>query len=463
MTPRDQRTAALLGGFLVLLAVGSVGYFFVYAPLQDKAATADKLAAEVGDQEAKLAKVRKEMPRLATAVLRSLPANVDQSRQEYDAVITQLLRDAKVPRSSLTVKPKAVEGKAAPELSAKKPAYTRVGLEITLKKVSLATTVDVLKRYYRLNLLQQITKFSVKKSDEARDAPPSAGSLVADRADLDVTLITEAIVLDGAETRQSLLPVSSGFAAVGGGAGLATVQNSPGPARGLTPLQLVRTLAATDRDYSLLLVKDVFHGPPPPPAAIAVKEVAPPKEDTSAFIRVTGLGRNPDGSGTAVIEDRASKQEYLVDLAWVNSTLTPEVTKFYYSIKGAKKSFDAERDLEISEASSGTARKFRVLGFAEDGLVVADLKSSAPVAAPAPAGTRSRGGPPTKVPAVAAVVGGPAATVPAEKIFLWKLGQSLDQVTELTGAARDKAVRFAQGFPPSPDVAPEPRAAENSQ
>ncbi len=463
MTPRDQRIAALLGGVLVLLVVGVVGYFFVYAPLQDKAAAADRLAAEVGDQEAKLAKVRKEMPRLATAVQRSLPANVDQSRQEYDAVITQLLRDAKVPRSSLTVKPKAVEGKAAPEVSAKKPAYTRVGLEITLKKVSLATTIDVLKRYYRLNLLQQITKFSVKKSDEARDAPPSAGSLVADRADLDVTLITEAIILDGAETRQSLLPVSTGFAAVGGVAGLATVQNSPGPARGLTPLQLVRTLAATDRDYSLLLVKDVFHGPPPP-AAIAVKEVAPPKEDTSAFIRVTGLGRNPDGSGTAVIEDRASKQEYLVDLAWVNATLTPEVTKFYYSIKGAKKSFDAERDLEISEATSGTARKFRVLGFAEDGLVVADLKSStSPVAAPTPTGTRPRGGPATKVPAVAAVAGGPAATVPAEKVFLWKLGQTLDQVTELTGAARDKAVRFAQGLPPSPDVAPEPRAVENSQ
>ena len=164
-----------------------------------------------------------------------------------------------------------------------------------------------------------------------------------------------------------------------------------------------------------------------------------------------------------MIEDRASKQEYLVDLAWVDSRLTPEVTKFYYSIKGAKKSYDAERDLDISEATSGTARKFRVLGFAEDGLVVADLKSSTPVAAPTPTGTRTRGGSPTKVLAVAAVAGGPAATVPVEKVFLWKLGQSLDQATELTGAARDKAVRFAQGLPPSPDVAPEPRAVENSQ
>jgi len=448
MTPRERRTAALLGGFLVSAVAGTVGYFVFYGPLAEKAATAERLAAEVADQELKVAKVRKEMPRLLVAVKRSLPANVDQSRQEYDAVVTQLLRDAKVPRSSLTVKPKPVEGKAAPELALKKPAYARVGLEVTLKKVSVATIIDVLTRYYRLNLLQQITKFSVKKSDEARDTPPSPGSLVADRADLDVTLVTEAIILDGAETRQSLLPVSAGFGVVGGGAGLAAVQNSPGPARGLTPMQLVRTLAATDRDYSLLLVKDVFHGPPPPPQAV---EVAAAKEDTSAFIRVTGLGRNPDGSGTAVIEDLAAKQEYLIDLAWVGSRLTPEVTKFYYKAKGEKKSFDAEPGLDISEASSGTARQFRVVGFAEDGLVVADKGA-------APGGDRSRGGRPTAK--VGLTTGLEPAAVP-ERVFLWRLGQSLNQLTELKGSARDKAVRAAGGLPPAAAAAPEPHAVEN--
>ena len=461
MTPRDRSIAALLGGVLVLAVAGFLGYFLLYAPLQGKTAQADALAAEVAEQEAKLLKVRQELPRYQLAVKRSLPANVDQSRQEYDAVVTQLMRDAKVPRTSLTVKPKAVEGKAAPELASKRPAYTRVGLEVTLSKVSLATVIDVLKRYYQLNLLQQITKFSVKKSDQAKDATPPRGSLVADRADLDVTLVTEAIVLDGAEARRSLLPVSAGYGAVGGGAGLATLEQSPGPARGLTPLQLVRTLAATDRDYSLLLVKDVFHGPPPPPVAVAAKEAAPPKEDTSAFIRVTGLGRNPDGSGTAVIEDLASKQEYVVDLAWVDAKLTPAVTKFYYSLKGVKKSYDAEPNLDIGEASSGTARQFRVVGFAEDGLVLGDLRAAgaAPAKKPAPGGSRPpRGGggkAPAKVTTPAEAGGEPSA----ERVYLWKLGQSLDQATELTGEARDKAVRFAQGLPPTPDVAPMPRAA----
>ncbi len=460
MTPRDRSIAVLLGGVLILAVAGFVGYFLVYAPLQSKSAQADALAGEVAEQEAKLLKVRKELPRYQLAVKRSLPANVDQSRQEYDAVVTQLMRDAKVPRTSLTVKPKAVEGKAAPELAPKRPAYARVGLEVTLSKVSLATVIDVLKRYYQLNLLQQITKFSVKKSDQAKDAAPARGSLVADRADLDVTLVTEAIILDGAESRRSLLPVSAGFGAVGGAAGVATLEQSPGPARGLTPLQLVRTLAATDRDYSLLLVKDVFHGaPPPPPAAVVVvKPPAPPKEDTSAFIRVTGLGRNPDGSGTAVIEDLASKQEYVVDLAWIDAKLTPAVTKFYYSIKGAKKSYDAEPNLDIGEASSGTARLFRVVGFAEDGLVLGDSSASGtPAKRPAPGGTRPvRGGKtPAKVTTAVEADGEPAV----ERVYLWKLGQSLDQAAELTGEARDKAVRFAQGLPPTPDVAPMPRAA----
>ncbi len=459
MTPRDRSLAALLGGVLVLAVAGFLGYFLLYAPLQTKTAQADALAGEVAEQEAKLLKVRQELPRYQLAVKRSLPANVDQSRQEYDAVVTQLMRDAKVPRTSLTVKPKAVEGKAAPELSPKRPAYTRVGLEVTLSKVSLATVIDVLKRYYQLNLLQQITKFSVKKSDQAKDAATPRGSLVADRADLDVTLVTEAIVLDGAEARRSLLPVSAGFGAVGGGAGLLTLEQSPGPARGLTPLQLVRTLAAADRDYSLLLVKDVFHGPPPPPpAAVAAKPPAPPKEDTSAFIRVTGLARNPDGSGTAVIEDLASKQEYVVDLAWVDAKLTPAVTKFYYSIKGVKKSYDPAPDLDIGEASSGTARQFRVVGFAEDGLVLADLSATGatPAKRPAPGGSRQRGG---KAPAKVSTPVEADGEASAERVYLWRLGQSLDQAAELTGEARDKAVRLAQGLPATPDVAPTPRAA----
>jgi len=456
VTPRDRTLATLLGGLLVTAVVGFAGYFFVYAPLQQKTAQADTLAAEVADLEAKRDKARKDLPRLQTALKRSLPANVDQSRQEYDAVITQLMRDAKVPRTSLTVKPKAVDGKA-PELAPKRPAYTRVGLEVNLTKVSLATVIDVLKRYYQLNLLQQITKFSVKRSDQAKDVPLPAGSMVADRADLDVTLMTEAIVLDGAESRRSLLPVPVAFGAVGGGAGLLTLEQSPVPARGLTPLQLVRTLAATDRDYSLLLVKDLFHGPPPPPLPVPPTEVVPPKEDTSPFIRVTQLGRNPDGSGTAVIEDLASRQQYLVDLAWADSKLTPAVTKFYYSLKGARKSYDAERDLDISEATSGTARQFRVIGFAEDGLVVADLAAKA-APAPKPTGRPARGGKsPAKVSTEAAAESDDEPAT--EKVYLWKLGQSLDQATELKGAERDKAVRAAQGLPATPDVAPMPRPA----
>ena len=422
MTTRERRIAAGAGGFVVLLAAGAVAYLAVWSPLQDKRRQAEQLLTETGDKQVKLAKIRKDMARLDVALKRSLPADVDVARLEYDAAITKLLRDAKVPTASVSVKPKPVETKTAPELSPRRPAFVRVGLDVTLTKVSLGTVVDVLTRYYKLNLLQQITNFTLKRADESgrETAGPIFGSLVADRADLVLTFVTEAVVLDGAEPRRSLLPVSLAYGMVGGGAGLHAILNSPQPARGLAPMQLARVLAANDRDYSLVLVKDFFHGPPPP---AVVREVVV-KEDTSPFIRVTGVGRNPDGSGAAVIEDLAAKQEYKIDLRWVSNKLTPEVTKFYYSIKGAKKSYDAEPGLDISESSSATVKKFRVIGFADEGLVVAE----------------SRAG--------------------AERVYHWGLGKALSQIKELTGAAKDKAVRVAQGLPEAPDLAPEPKALD---
>jgi hypothetical protein len=476
MTAREQLIAASAGGVTLLFVVGLVGYFVVLGPAFEKESQALKIETEAGDLELQLAKFKKEKLRLDVAVQRSLPANPDVARVEYDAALADLLRDSGVPRSAITIHPSGVSSSSVPEIAPKTPAYKRLGVEIVLKKVSLANVIDVLRRYYALNLLQQITKFTVKHANDANDVPPAArGSRVADVADLDVTLVTEAIILDGAEPRRSLLPVSPGFTALGGGVGLAAIQQSPKVARGLTPMQLAQTLASADRDYSLLLVKDIFHGPPPPPAPEERVEVVPPKEDTSPYIRLSGLGQNPDGSGTAVIEDLASKQEYFINVSWVDSRLVPEVTKFYYTLKGQRRSYEGERTLEISESSSGTNRKFRVVGFADGGLVLVDLAPPGK-AGPTPGGLggppggfggppgggRTRGGPPSgfgKVPAVAAVVGGTAMSVPPERVYAWKLGQTLAQVTELTGSEKEKALRAAQGLPANPDSPTPPAEA----
>jgi hypothetical protein len=452
MFTREKLLTLGLIGFLLFAVVGVVGYFFVWSPIETMTAEADKLSIENSDKQLKLAQITKDMPRLKTAIRRSLPANIEVARPEYDAAINRVLREAKVPAASISVKPKPVDSKNAPELAPKKPAYNRIALEVNLKKVSMATLTEVLNRYYRLNLLHQITSFTFKKSEEnARDGSTrtfGSTTLVADKPDLDVTFVTEAIILEGAENRRSLLPVSLGFGALGGGAGFQTLMQSSEPARGLTPMQLARQLASNDRDYSLLLVKDFFHGPPPPIPPAPVPEIPPPKEDTSAFIRITGLGRNSDGSGTAVIEDIASKQEYLIDVKWQDSKLTTEVVKYYFTPKGVRKSYEGEPDLDISESSSSTARKFRIIGITDDGLVVADKDGSKT----APAGG-TRKAKETKIsetaPMPTAIEGAPA--VVNEKVYVWKPGQSLKELKEITGPEKTKAIRIASGLPETPD------------
>lgn len=441
MTDRERKLAILLGGLVLVVVVGVGGYAGVYVPLSDNWQAATRLENEITEKEFRLAQIRKDMPRLQAAVKRSLPADPYLAGSEYGAAINRLLWDAKVPVSAYSVRPKPADSRGVPEIAPKKPAYTKVALEVTLKPVSLATLIDVLHRYYRLNLLQQITKFTVKKVDSG--SPRRASTVYADRADLDVTFVTEAVILDGAENRRTLLALPNGLGAVGGGLPYAV----PEPARALTPQQFAPVLATSGRDYTLLLVKDIFHGPPPPRPATVVAEK--PKEDTSPFIRLTGIGRNPDGTGTALIEDVAGRQQYEIVLKRKEGRLVAEVIKHYYTLKGVKKAYAPDTVLDISEASSATVRKFRVIGLDGDALVLADLAGGDAPRAPAwRVSPRSPASPP---PPAAAVVGGAAVATapPPEKVLVWRHGEPLSKVTALSPSEGQRAIDRATRLPPT--------------
>lgn len=453
MTPRERTLATLVGAFILAVLVGLGGYVGVYLPLSAKREAARALDDEIADKEFRLATILKDKPRLDAALKRSLPAHPDDARQEYDAAISRLLRDAKVPAAAITVRPKAVDNRNVPEITPKlgptpaRPAYTKVALEVTLKPVSYATLIDVLYRYYRLDLLQQITKFNVKRL-EGGAAARRTSSVLQDRADLEVQFVTEAVILDGAENRRTLAPVPVAMGAAGGAAGYGALLHSPVVARRIVRPEADAILAAADRDYTLLLVKDVFHGPPNPPQQ---EEPPPPKEDTSRFIRLTGVGRNPDGTGRAFIEDTASKQQYEIELTRKGGDLISEVVKYYF-INRIKKAYAPEAVLDISESSSGTARKFRVIGLDGDALILAEAGGSAAPKTAASAGGRKGSGPrpasPPPPPA-ATVLGGFAAVVaPAETIFVWRHGESLSQVKPLSREEAQKAVQRATAGQP---------------
>lgn len=279
MNTRDRFLAVLLIALIGVGVAGAAGYLLVYEPIQEKTAAAATLDKEVADLTAQWNKFTRDRKRLDEVKRRSLPADEPLAKQEYNDMLIRLVRRAGIPPGFTVTPNTSPDARGVPLLpgNAKKPAYTKVVSVVEFSKADMWAVRDFLEGYYKLNLLHQITNISISRKEEAATAggrPRAADTRSASRKDLTVKLTTEAIILDGAENRRTLLPVSRAFAAVGGMPGYSAVADTPEVGRGLTPLQLAPVLAARTRDYSYLAVKDIFHGPLPAPKPLSVERIA---------------------------------------------------------------------------------------------------------------------------------------------------------------------------------------------
>src|SRR5262245_29574520 len=119
MSTRERTLAIFLGAFILVALVGLGGYVGVYLPLTSKWQAARNLEDDVAEKDAKLRQIEKDLPRLKETLKRSLPPDPNDARLEYEAVVSQVLRDAKVPPAAITVRPKAVDNRNAPEITPK--------------------------------------------------------------------------------------------------------------------------------------------------------------------------------------------------------------------------------------------------------------------------------------------------------------------------------------------------------
>lgn len=273
MNARERTLAAVLMGMIVVAVAGGAAWLFVLVPLGEKNQAADKLGTEVDKLRADLATSRKDAPRAAEAKKRSLPADAAIAKREYAEMLSRVLQKAGI-APGYRVTEKTVDNAGTPSFAGtKKLVYQKVSYELAFERADMWNVKDVLEGYYKLNVLQQITHIDIKVDT----SPNQAGGTklkAGDRHDLVVKIGTEAIILDGAENRRTLLPVPTAFAGVGGGLGYFGVSLNPEAGRGLTPLQLAPVLATRPRDYSLLVLKDPFHGPLPPPPPMSLGKMA---------------------------------------------------------------------------------------------------------------------------------------------------------------------------------------------
>ncbi|MFM8271672.1 MAG: hypothetical protein ACKODX_04985 [Gemmata sp.] len=298
MTPRDQRIALSLIGVVTLTVAAAGSYLFVWQPLQKQKEAEAALQKEIDDLDAEARKQAVSAKKLAVARTRSLPPDEALARREYVVALERLLESSGAPKG-YTITPRVVDNtaRAVPEVSKGKPIYTKLAYEVTIKKADMWIVKDFLRGYYGLGLLHQITAFNIKKEEETAKGPQK-------RNDLTVVFTTEAVIVDGAENRRTLLPVPTAFAAVGGGAMFQSMRYTPEAGRGVAPPALVPVLATKPRDYSLIVLKDPFNGPlvPPPPFKLSpIKDLKVVQDDKASSVKVAVSGEGATGTKVVAV------------------------------------------------------------------------------------------------------------------------------------------------------------------
>lgn len=305
MNSREQTLASVLVGLIVLAAGTALGYFFLYQPY--RAAQSAEVAAntEIAELTRKAGELRKNAQALATARTRSLPADEALARREYTVALGRMIAASGVKDYSVSQKQVDNTARSVPQLAKDKPLYTRVAYELVLKKIDIWALDDFLKAYYEFGLLHQITALTIKKEDEP-------GAKVQRRNDLTVTITTEALIVDGADNRRTLLPVPTGVAAVGGGLLQKAVGTRPEVARAF------RTTGAPpeynpDRDSGLMVLKDPFNGPLPPPPPFKIAKLDDLKLQPDEKPKPVKVALSGDGSTGATVTAKLDGKLYPAD------------------------------------------------------------------------------------------------------------------------------------------------------
>ena len=311
MTTRERRLSVMLIGFILVVGVGFFGYQFVIAPLNAKKERIRSLDDEIELREARVARITRRQPDLAKWKKLSLPpdpekknadsavvqpgkspadnARADLAQREYEDELNKMLRAAGYAATDVGIIPKKPDAKSAPTLATKKPIYTKLIFTVQLKG-DMASLVDFMGRFYKVRLLHQIRNITIQKPigadlRAAATVPGGQQAAAAPSTDLDVTLTIEALVLDNAEQRKTLLP-----------------DKMP---------ELPPLLARTNDQYAMIAGKNMFFGMAPRGSTNGQDSGRSSYVDTEPYASLEGITLGENG-WEATIRDRIHNWIYTI-------------------------------------------------------------------------------------------------------------------------------------------------------
>ena len=517
----QMRLILLIAGSLAFCGVLAAGYFFLVAPYFARVKVVEKAEREASDAQRDLEDLQLQTKRLKELTRRSLPAGpeykddakrmkreyADVARSEYEQALTKILKDAGARNSTINFSDAESTNKAGvplilPNDPKGKPGrdddpadfytYTQLVFKIDIPKTDLETVADILKRYYSLDVLHQISHLNIKQTgpgELGEDKRPQK-----ERSDLKVEITTRAIIVHGADRRRTLTPAPSTLVGVLGGLGGAAFENSPNLARKVLPEPLEPILASAPfREYKYMAAKDVYHGtlpiPERPKDVVKVTDIVepppPPKPDFREFIWFTTSIHTIEGDAHTLditIKDKINKEDYNLLITQAGEKVLVKVYKWEYDnfkvdVSSRRKKTYSQETLEISKYTMLNKNNFTVYGVDDlDGSLILGEKPSglAPelpkddkkpvVGAPGGFGGARPSTKPTLPPADprAAVIGGMVVTAPKpEKFYRWEYGKNLKQIVELSKPEADAAIKRAQSrfLPKATSATPVPPVA----
>jgi hypothetical protein len=249
------------GGFLL--------HLLYLKPMTEKENAAAKLQKDIDEKNERIDQVMAERARLERWKAQSLPADKDLAMREYEKYLSDLFRKSGFTSAAgLTITPKSsANDKSAASTSTKGPTYITLEFLVTAH-ANLEDVIKMMEGFYRTSLLHRIKNVTLTRP--LTTTGPQGQVTKAN--ELDITMTIDALVLQGAENRQYLMPgVDKRLLAIematvlsGGPSGLALAPWAVGPLGPLGPGKLAAAPGMSPRDYLAMTEKNVFMGPPPP-------------------------------------------------------------------------------------------------------------------------------------------------------------------------------------------------------
>jgi len=324
MKTQKDRVMAYLALTLITLTLGGLMYFLYYDRSMSSLKKRQRAAeSELTANETAIEQFEKSKPKLDAAKRLSLPADPNAPNNYSDELI-KLLTASRFPADKITqVKPKqVVDALKATGPNKQKPMFTRVLFDLQVHG-DLTMLTEFLDKFYRAPLLHRIKSLTVTRPMRTPDQLPE---------ELDIAMTVEALALDGAEVRKTLLPEK------------------------LTEAEKPARLARSTSQYESIEGNNPFFGAPPPR-----RERTEKGADYNILPEIVLDGIWTDSTGTwATLFDAADDYQYVIRKRASGGYL---VDKYYFIKDTKKRDFDAigKEKLELKDAGGYLHRTYSIL------------------------------------------------------------------------------------------------------